>query len=266
MSRRGVALLVVLGALLVVTTAVSTSMLSATNAQRGDHVHRAELRAADLLHASEVITDRWLRTESSRAVVDPALPEPRLTIADIRHADCSFDTTVRLTAWDLLGILPANMPQNHPFTRLGGRREDIASAHSLAELSNPESPVHPEQDRFSGRLGGRMAVFPRQDRVSLSGSIVVNVNTAPPELLHAATGIVQGVDVDSVLRARAQGVPSPAPRTSGATSNVVQLIGRSNLWAIRADITVGPITRSWWTVYESRGRGWSIIDRHEIAG
>ena len=266
MSRRGVALLLVLGALLVVTTAVSTSMLSATNALRGDQVHRAELRAADLLGASEVITDRWLRTESARAVVDPALPEPRLTVAEVNYADLDFDTSVRLTAWDLLGMPAADLPASHPLSRFVPTDADSRQAKSLAELADPETPVHPEAETFDGHLGGSIAVYPRDPRAGMTQSAVINVNTAPEPLLAAAMRLGQRGDVATVLASRQRGVPSPAPTASRDASSLVTLTARSNRWAMRADITVGPVTRSWWTVYESRGRGWSIIDRHEIAG
>lgn len=266
MSRRGAALLLVLGALLVVTTAVSTSMLSATNALRGDHVHQAELQAADLLHASEVIADRWLRTESSRAVVDPALPEPRLTIADIEHDAHDLDTSIKLTAWDLLGMPSAELPASHPLSRFVLLDADSPRAQSLAELADPETPVHPEAETLDGRLGGIVAVHPRDPPARSTQSAVINVNTAPEPLLAAAMRLGQRGDVASVLASRQRGVPSPAPTASRDASSLVTLTARSNRWAVRADITVGPVTRSWWTVYESRGRGWSIIDRHEIAG
>lgn len=266
MIHRGMALLLVLGALLVITTAVSASMMSAANHQLGESIHRAEHRASDLLHASEAIIDRWLRAESARAVVDPSLAEPRVAIADVNIDDSvASNARVRLTAWDLLGMPRAGLPASHPLSRFAVADASISEASSLAEISDPTNPVHPEPDQIDGRIGGAVAVYPRDNRERGSQSVIINVNTAPEPLLRAAMRSGQRGDAQSVLNSRASGTPAPAPAVSRDASSLVSLTARSNLWAVRADISVGPVTRSWWTVYESRGRGWSMIDRHEIA-
>ncbi|MEO1536082.1 MAG: hypothetical protein AAFS11_11080, partial [Planctomycetota bacterium] len=193
-------------------------------------------------------------------------PEPRIGIADILLDADESTARVVLTAWDLRGMLPARITPVHPMSSLRVSDRSVTSAESLSQLADPITPVHPSRTSSAERLGGRVAIFPRRDRYDISGSVVLNVNTAPADLLRVAMRRAQRGAIETVLSSRSRGVPSPAPRATRESSRLIQLIGRSNVWAVRADITVGPLTQSWWTVYESRGRGWSIIDRHEIAG
>ncbi|MEM9167055.1 MAG: hypothetical protein AAGB48_08515 [Planctomycetota bacterium] len=280
MTRRGVAMLLVLGATLVVTSAIGVTAASLTSRQRTVAIAEHARLTEDLLSAAEAITKRWLAREAPRATVDPGAPRPRVDIADVDVHGGS----VRVTAYDLYGMMSSGATPTHPLWRASGTisSEEVFGARSLADLSNPEVPVHPAADRDELRIGERIAVFPGADTGPTTGNtVIININTAPKPLLNAALRLAQRGDIASILTSRAEGRPAPAPAaptgqasgvstdltnsSPGDTAGLVRLVGRSTLWAVRVDARQGLVERSWWTIYQSRGRGWTILERHEIA-
>src|SRR5690606_6796565 len=116
--------------------------------------------------------------------------------------------------------------------------------------------------------GSQLSIYPRSDSRRTSTTLstpTININTAPRPLLEAALRLAQRGDIATILAARADGRPAPAPpRIDDDGESFVELTGRSTLWAVRTDASVSGLRRSWWTVYESRRGGWEVIERHAI--
>ncbi|MEM8757505.1 MAG: hypothetical protein AAGF47_06965 [Planctomycetota bacterium] len=261
-------MLLVLGVTLVVTSSLAVTAMNLMSRQRSVSLAQDERLAEDLLRASEPIVTRWLARDASRAVAPPASESPHLEVASIDIRDGS----IQIDAYDLLGMMPATAPYGHPLWRALPSRPEASDlgVGSLAALSEPMSPVHPSRDASQVRLGEIVSFAHSADqRRPQHKPVVLNINTTPRPLLEAALRLAQRGDLASIMTSRAEGRAAPAPVADpGAavgTQGLVRLVGRSTLWAVRVDVRQGSIERSWWTVYQSRGRGWQILERHAIA-
>ena len=80
----------------------------------------------------------------------------------------------------------------------------------------------------------------------------VNVNTAPMKLVDAALRQAGRGGIEQILQARTEGKQaSVADEGRGRRgSSRLAILGTSTAWAFRIDGGVGPLTRSWWAVYE----------------
>ena len=100
---------------------------------------------------------------------------------------------------------------------------------------------------------------------------LINVNTAPIDLVEAAMRSAGRGGLEAIIEARAAGKPaslasSPGDDRRGSRSRL-GLTTTSTVWAFRIDARVGPIVRSWWAVYERGGRGpkeWRCVQRLAI--
>ncbi|MFK7960845.1 MAG: hypothetical protein AB8G96_10000, partial [Phycisphaerales bacterium] len=85
----------------------------------------------------------------------------------------------------------------------------------------------------------------------------------------AALRRTDGLDLETILSARAAGEVTAVPgRPGGArrTSRRLVLTDRSDAWAFRIDVRVGPVERSWWTIMQrSPADGsWTVEQRLAI--
>ena len=97
----------------------------------------------------------------------------------------------------------------------------------------------------------------------------VNVNTAPIELLEAACRATGRGGVETILAARAADTPAgvdpgPARERRGAAGRTLGLVGSSSAWAFRVAARVGPVARSWWSVYIRSESSWECVQRLAI--
>lgn len=270
MSARGVALILVLGLLLAVSAVLGVVMTAARQTALSSEYDRLGLLADDLLRASEPLVRDWLERESQRAVVPIDSPEPRVPIFTQRWTTGSESCSLTLTAWDQLGMVPQSLSPSHALARsLPSKHRSFLgnSDFDLTSLSRAASPVYPDCESHGLRPGARIATHsPKQlNQRTASDTPVVNINTAPESLLRASLVLAQRAEFDSIAEHRRAGTISPAPQARGREGAFVALAGSSPLWAIRVDARVGPIVRSWWTVYGSTGGEWEILSRHEIA-
>lgn len=104
---------------------------------------------------------------------------------------------------------------------------------------------------------------------SLPSGGVVNVNTAPIELIESAMRAAGRGGIEVVIDARTRGESVPLGsltngRSQQQQANTPVLVGSSSAWAFRIDISVGPLTRSWWAVYSSSRSQWECVQRLAI--
>lgn len=270
--KRGIALLLVLASLVMVTGVLGLLTLSAAQAHRASQLVIDERRADDLLRSCEAVVNDWLTKDAPRAAVDPESGEPKVEIASIEWTESDgTECVVRAAAWDLLGMLPPETNSSSPlWLAIDPMLRDFehGGAGSLCEIPTPLVPVYPLTDEYKLALGSQLSIYPRSDSRRTSTTLstpTININTAPRPLLETALRLAQRGDIASILAARADGRPAPAPpRIADDGETFVQLTGRSTLWAVRTDASANGLRRSWWTVYESRRGGWEIIERHAI--
>lgn len=273
--RKGLALLLVLASLTLVTSSLALLTLGAAQSHRAVRVADRERLAADLLQACEPLTRNWLKTESRHAVVDPEAAEPRVPIASVAwRDDTGRPCTVQIAAWDLHGMLHPKTSSASPlWLALPDAYRDAAwlEAPSLYKLDTPDLQVYPTTDGESEAIGGHLAFSPAPDRRGRRSSIpttpIININTAPRKLLEEAMRLAQRGGIESVLEARREGRPATVPtRTTEPKEGgpFVELTGQSALWAVRTDAAIDGVTRSWWTVYTAGEGGFDILERHAI--
>ncbi|MCA9272795.1 MAG: hypothetical protein KDA31_07105 [Phycisphaerales bacterium] len=265
------ALLFVLGTLVLVAGALSLLTLAAAQSHRAESIATDERLAVDLLSAAEPIVHGWLVKESPSIVVHPDATEPVVPILDLtwqERADKHIENrSLRIAAWDIYGLVPSGTSSVSPLwlaVEPSWREFRYDEVSTLLDLMGQAEQVHPQINTKGISLGGQVGVIPDQDP---RAAPTININTAPRALLETALRLAQRGDIASIVEARNEGRPATAPRrpsNSDRDPGMVELTGRSTLWAVRVDATVNCMTRSWWTVYESRRGQWEIIERHAI--
>ena len=159
--HRGVALLLVLGTLALVTTTLGVLVVSAAQNHRASRLSAHERMADDLLRATEPLIIDWLASKSPRAVVAPEAAEPKMQVAAIDWIESQSVRSIRAAAWDLHGMLPSKASSASPLwlavnTEL--RDLELGDTQTLLHIKSSPVPVHPEIGPDNQSLGARLAV------------------------------------------------------------------------------------------------------------
>lgn len=264
--RRGAALLIVLIAVALLTSAAGLLAQRAASAsierRASDRAHLAR----DLARASTPILAQWLVTDAASIVLEPGARNC-VPVHNASWEDAGERWSLQIHAFDQDGMPSAAallagspvrtlVPTHHlewvDALEAGSGPLGLDRVAAASELVFPAA----SEDRADGLALG--------EHVALLGSGLgsIHVHTAPVDLLtwaFAARGI-GGLDV--LLEARAKGarlelaLPGPdADRLLPGLSNA------STSWAFRVDVTVGNCHRSWWSVYQHTGAAWECRQR-----
>lgn len=281
LARTGAALLIVLGAVILITTVLST--LVATAGRR--HATRTEsLNAAiaeDLLRQADRLAEAWLAETTSSIVLPPESQSPRISVATHELQLAGTPVTLALTAFDQNGMVPlADAPSSLVSTlppdvralrdHLGrGASQAPYGLDQVASLrdQHSERPVFPtgaseDAPRTPLAFGELTGTHAHGSRVA------INPNTAPIPLVAAALREAGLGGIEHVIEARSRARPVPLGDlvslgdTAGERS--LEFVSSSQSWAVRVDITVSGHQKSWWTVWQGRGSRWSIVQRLRV--
>ncbi len=303
-SRRGAALLIVLATLILAVGASVTIAAAASTHRLARKLARQTLVADDLLRAAEAPIMAWLEAESQKVVLPPDTVVPRI---EVLHDVFAVDATryeLQITAWDQCGMVPVGAARSGSPLRLALPSE---VRRCLDRLTIPEGVV-PGLDLFLPVLepGAAASVFPvsadteplrfaasgegvlpgpdppsahgppetASERLAIGSCVathnpgLINVNTAPTELLEAALRSVGRGGLEQIIAARSECrlAPAPAGPPAGvAARGAPQPVATSASWAIRIDVAVGALDRSWWSIYtQSSGAQWECVQRLAI--
>jgi hypothetical protein len=282
--RRGVAMLLVLGTLVVAVTACATlSSLAATAALSRRCAVRLQ-EADDLLRSADAPIVSWLNLQSSCVVLPPECDVPEVPVLFDAWTGGGVRVSIRITAYDQFGMLPAGLASSSLRLALPPAIADIASritrltaagqilgldtlAQEAEERSVDLFPVPGDGSASDGPAG---AVDASKDAVGAcigthNSGRLVNINTAPMRLVEATLRLAGRGGTEEIRRARAQGqaaiVPPPVSRTASEdTLSPVPSPG-SHVWSFRIDASVGPVERSVWTVYSADSGQWGCVQR-----
>lgn len=257
MNRRGVAMVMVLGATVVLLTAaagIARSRADRAIRERSGSALTMGLAVAD---ASEAPILAWLKQESRDAVVHPAERAPWLPVMDSELRVGDVPVRVTITAWDQHGMVPAE-PEvagailSQGSTHAGWLDTDFGGLDQAARDARVfPSRAHPD------RLGGVLATHSSaagSRRGNVAGMYSLNLNTAPAWLL--ASAIPDPELVGRILAARESGEPADVARLGSGVSGNARLIGSSPAWAFRTDVEVPFARVSTWTVFVRDGGAW----------
>lgn len=272
MTRRGIALLVVLAALALSTTSAMVLLRHATALSMASKDDLNARVADDLAKALTPSIMRWLRNDADDVVLPPHVSSPRQLVyedsLDLGDRSCRMV----VTAWDQYAMIPPDLLRRGSPIRSAVDTTvlgvvDATDAQSLGGLdvyAAAHAPTFPTDQ--APTLGSTIATHnPVIESRRRRSAARLNVNTAPPEILEAAMQAAGYTNVSYILAARARGdraAVSQAPDANPVDDHLAPVpTDRSDCWSIRLDVQVGSIRRSWWTVWErSRGQ-WRLVQR-----
>lgn len=288
--RRGAALLVVLAILVVVVTACAALARFAATSALAHRTHARAMRASDLLHAAEAPITRWLERDSHKAVLPPDARVPAIAVLSDAWIAGEQEQSLTITAFDQMGMVPlaharGGSPLRHALPAEAAVAALLESASPGLDQAERESPVFPVAiDAVPMSFGGAPSIqcesAPSSPSVALGALLAthnppdlgrrragsINVNTAPLPLLEAAMRRAGQGGLDRIVAARERGQPAPVPAAAGRSRQTdLELVGVSTVWSFRIDARVGPLRRSWWSVYVRTPAGWNCVQRLEIA-
>lgn len=276
-TRRGLALLLVIVALSIVTAAATGALRASANALSAAHRSVFEVQAEALARDMEPVLLDALR-EGADALFpiegDPSAPAALLRTGRgaVRVSVDALDLTGRLHAMHLGSLADAGLPEAlQPLSGSRGSLETRRTAHGVESLPLTLEQVIAENG-LSPTVGG-VRVHPPSlgglDAAALwittRGRGALNVRTAPMPLLRAA---VRGRDPGAareVIDAREHGRAIPpdavvrlsrAPRHgAGAEPRFVPLTATSDAVAFIVTIEAAGRRARWWSVAEPKRAG-----------
>ncbi|QKK07542.1 MAG: hypothetical protein HND58_04750 [Planctomycetota bacterium] len=275
--QRGIALLLVLVALVLsVTAAAGLARVAATARQRHETV-TSQQHTGRLLEGSEAPILDWLHRHAGRLVLPPDAGSPRFLVLDDEIELGGDSCRLTITAFDQCGMVPS--------TENGGRLASFLpnGVHRALTAAGPDWLEHPGLDVLAAVAGDQVPVFPpagTHDTGALGEHLashnparpgrpaVLNVNTAPLDLIVAVYAADDLGSIEAIADARAQGRPaspgaSRAPRSGGGGPSIVP-VSMSTAWAFRIDCRSGHVIESWWCVYTDTGSNWERVQRLAI--
>jgi len=264
-TRRGVAMLI---ALMTMTVLIAGITIIA-RVQTTDRL--IEMRAIDVIHAQDIfrIADvpirAWLEEQASSVVVDPAISAPMIHVSDDEIVLGDQVVRIRITAWDQYGMIPRNADE----LRINlGSDVDIAwqdARYPGLDLSTTQPTVFPSLEHPSA-TGGLFAThnpWPTRSGTTRSRSgAVININTAPVQLIEDIFQVFNLGDPSSIFEKRALGELALFTLSAQDAKQVsVRLVSISRVWSFRVDVWIGMVRQSSWCVYSNQGGNWKLVQR-----
>jgi hypothetical protein len=287
--RRGVALLLVLAALIIATTASLTLATAAATRNLHAGVLHAEQLAESIARTSERYTLSWLTEHAAAAVVPPDALEPAVPVMHDRFTIDGVEITVQITAFDQLGMIPAiiadrfDLPKNldKPATAeltgldqlVGAVEGDVFPHHDPATppvafgtATRDAASRKPTLEQSVAAIGSLVSTHGFENTDGQVSTIRLNINTAPVALIDEVLSRA-GIDASGPIRsAREQGEQARPPASSIEVGDLrIRLLARSDCWAVRTDVTVDRVRYALWSIYHARGQGWELEQRLVIA-
>lgn len=268
MTHRGAALILTLVSVLALTTLAVRHVDAARRHARMHSVARAEQEAAEIFRTSSVIAQDWLERESSRVVLPPDMREPRVEVASIDWEQRGRAYTLRVTAWDQQGMLPASgsIPEFLERSLPSEFTDARVAAIDHAERNMSHLFRYPDRESATTEVLGYLATHAQSDYDprTRSDQLSFNTHTTPAPLLRRAFTLLQRADLDRVMGARRDGEIVRDLAAGHGSASGIRLVSRSPIWAVRTDVLVGSVRRSWWTVYGGFGGEWRVLEQHAI--
>ena len=295
--RRGMALLLVLAAVVVGLSAATIAAQAATTAMVSQRVDRRQALVDDAALALAPALEAWLAQRSGAVVLDPAANAPMVEVLrescalELGGEPCAIDIAV--LAFDQRGMVPwedavrgDGLAAALPPTVAGrfsddgrasvARGLDLVAARSRSEAS--DIPVWPTVVRGSSQgdetpPGLGIAAFVATHD---GGAAVINVHTAPEGVVRAAETIL-GRSVWEVVREhRALGKVAPVGAfafeddsrpVEGAGASAARLprfVASSDVWSFAIEVRCEGARSAWWVTYGRASGGWRLLQRVRV--
>ncbi len=271
--HRGAALLLVLALVVATVPVIAIAASRVSVAVQAERSHHDGALADDLVQAASVPILDWLRRDSTRVVLPPGITQPMVAVFDDTFQLSGLQATIRATAWDLHGMLPADAVRggtplqlllaDDVRARLGALDVDPAGLDAIPQVAGGRL-VFPSPSSAQPALGAMVATA---ERPSAQPTVRLNANTTPAPLLAQALRLAGRGGFEQIMDRRARGEhggPPPISRDGGPGGQRVQITSSSESWGIRIDIAIGGVRRSWWTVWTRVSGDWMLQRRTPI--
>lgn len=279
MSRQGAALLLVLGAVLAVTLAVTAALVrqGPLRLQAIDDGH--ERQAMILADDVEALLIETLAGHGATLRTPVDAPFQGLVVMDAQ-VESEPPVMVRATVWDALSGVPLAVAQQARYSRHlpaavrrpappTGTADWIAlPEHWQTEAENVE--LYPPSPWTAPDPLAELTV-PLALAIGHDSDGRINVLTAPLELVEqvASAGNLP-IDRGAIERARAADEPVRVvlPQVTGSAAGrepAVQLVAQTDRWSCRVNVRIGRRWWAWWLVIGADGdSGHGRVHRHRI--
>lgn len=298
-SRRGVALLLALAAVVIVLSALGATLTTLHSAVDDSIIAHRDDHLFDELATGELLARAWI-TRQSQVAVCP-VTGCGITIADDQLITGTGSGHLRVTLYDGLAGIPAHLaylgsPLRFalPPAFIGITVPHIAplsGATDLLELidvtsGNPRFPVpvdgtlHVWQSDdapvtvMSAAGSGTIPQLSLTDVISVHSDGRININTAREELIRQAYTLLNLGDPQPLLDQRAAGgftaiVPvATQPLTPNQAHDVPQglrLVTTSDIWQALIEVSWQGVERRFWVVITGNPPNLQILQRHDAS-
>ncbi len=281
--RAGAALLIVLAALVLTTSVLSTLVSTAhqSHAASNDAIDAA--LSSDLLRQADAMSVEWLTNSSASVVLPPESPSPRVHVEGFELVLADTPVRLTLTAFDQHGLVSLAGAPSAVRSTLPADIQGVLSSMAIGAL--PE-PFGLDQVPNLVRTDAQRLTYPNPASQSSSGESLaigeliathsgtsratINPNTAPIPLVAAALREASLGGLESIIEARSNGRPVPMGSLVVVGDHderrSIDFVSSSPCWAIRTDLVIGSHQQSWWTIWEGRGSRWTLAQRLRVSG
>lgn len=290
-ERRGIALLLVLGVLLVLSATLTIAASQVARRALAAQDARSAVLLSDMREQSEVVIVGWLG-QSSRAVVLPSSTRvPAVSVAADTMVIGDVVATVAITAFDQDGMVSLPLLEYGPFAAAlpdpametqFPRRDHEARPLGLDDIdaSGGRSPFPGHLPATRRRFGAEVATMEERTRPAMTaddpnlsaiGAYIathpadpprINVSTAPQLLVSAAYRRLGRGGEELIFEARDAGrVPLVASTEGRAAARgrsadpPLVLVDHSTSWSFLITVSLGTRSESWWAVYQASPNG-----------
>lgn len=264
----GVALLLVLATILIVSTASIAALRVALVGRIESEFDRDAEIAGQICRACEAPIVDFLVSSSSGIVLPTGAEVPKTTVLFDRFVVDGKEIEIRIDGYDAFGMAP------FPVLTRGGPLLDL-----LPNSIREDAEMHREEFQAARALDELIEVtsvspFPREGDASRDGSASMknlgayasfanpipgelNVNTAPSSYLEAIFAKEKRSGFSKWISARERGerLSAPAALSEAASKSrdedLPRLVSESVAWHFRIDVKVGRVSRAWWALYEA---------------
>jgi hypothetical protein len=258
-ARRGAALLLVLGAVVVVLAVLQVGMSTRWWGASVAILDHRDAQQWQLLADADAVIAAWCERHGATMTADPASPMSGLILVDRSwtmsgNADGEPGGRIQVRIWDACGGLPvAALATGHPIAG------SVGAPWSALIGQVPPTPDVLETLRLPPgvrQFPVEPAAGPAQPScavgLAIHGEGSVNINTAPLDMIEAVArwnGL--SLDLRALAAERHLGKPSGLPRMGSPLADLadVRLVDRTDRWQALITITHQGRTTAWWTVY-----------------
>jgi len=278
-ARRGIALLIVLATLVVSVAAAAITARAISLHKATSEQLNVAIALGSLLPACDEVAIDWLDTRSKLASLPATAPKPVFTVLDDEWTWDSLGYSIKMNAYDQLGMVPWSMLDDARFRAFvpSEERDSIGQALDAEAIPGLDAwwmvadgwcvfPAELDTESETSALGSLVAThnpMPLDRRAPAA----INLNTAPWPIVEAALRISGRSGIERIRSARSKGELAPVPALDGGSASDpdgIVLVSTSPTWSIRTDIRAGRVHRAWWSVYTHTERSWRLVQRLAI--